>query len=187
MMWSVYVDDSNIVDFRTAKGSGQHLGMKGFQLLGTPFAPNKSKTMNTSNDHLGVVTDLANAISKCSVEFWPRQSLCDKAKGMIQTFKTNNYMSPASSSKFRGIVGFTSTAMAYHVGRAGMHPLKQRQYSDHPPYTLSHSLRRSLDFHDLLLSSWVRRELSLEPSSEKSLLLASDAQADTAPTGGYIA
>ena len=149
VMWSVYVDDSNIVDFKTAKGSGQALGRRGFQLLGTPFAPNKSKTMNTSNDHLGIVTDLANAISKCSVEFWPRQSLCDKAKGMIQTSKTNNYMSPASSSKFRGIVGFTSTAMAYHVGRAGMHPLKQRQYSDRPPYTLSHSLGRSLDFHDL--------------------------------------
>ena len=86
LMWSVYVDDSNIVDFKTARGSGQFLGRRGFQLLGTPFAPNKSKTMNTSNDHLGVVTDLANAISKCSVEFWPRQSVCDKAKGMIQTF-----------------------------------------------------------------------------------------------------
>ncbi len=35
MMWSVYVDDSNIVDFRTAKGSGT-FGRRGFQLLGTP-------------------------------------------------------------------------------------------------------------------------------------------------------
>ena len=39
MMWSVYVDDSNIVDFRTVKGSGQRLGRIGFQLLGTPLAP----------------------------------------------------------------------------------------------------------------------------------------------------
>ena len=43
MMWSVYVDDSNIVDLKTTKGSGQHLGRRGFQLVGTPFAPNKPK------------------------------------------------------------------------------------------------------------------------------------------------
>ena len=49
----------------------------------------------------------------------------------------------SSSSKFQGIVGFTSTAMAYHVGRAGMHPLEQE------------ATLRSLDFHDLLIGSWV--------------------------------
>ena len=49
MMWSVYVDDSNIVDFRTAKGSGT-FGRRGFQLLGTPFSPppKKVQTLSTS-------------------------------------------------------------------------------------------------------------------------------------------
>ena len=48
LMWSVYVDDSNIVDFRTAKGSGT-FGRRGFQLLGTPFPPpQKVQTLSTS-------------------------------------------------------------------------------------------------------------------------------------------
>ena len=64
LMWSVYVDDSNVVDFGSNKGSAQWLGRVGFELLGTPFASNKSKPMATSNDHLGVVTDLSRAISK---------------------------------------------------------------------------------------------------------------------------
>ena len=46
-------------------------------------------------------------------------------------------MSPASFPVPRHS-GFTSTAMAYPVGRAGMHPLRQRQYSDSPPYILGH-------------------------------------------------
>ena len=61
----------------------------------------------------------------------------------------------SSSSKFQGIVGFTSTAMAYHVGRAGMHPLEQEATLQSPSLYIESLLRRSLDFHDLLIGSWV--------------------------------
>ena len=46
------------------------------------------------------------------------------------------------------VVEFTSTAMAYHVDRAGTHPLKQ----DNTPIALLRTKSRtgkSLDFHDL--------------------------------------
>ena len=43
---------------------------------------------------------------------------------VITQFKTSNYMSPAVPP-VASIVRFTSTAMAYHVGIAGMHPLRQ--------------------------------------------------------------
>ena len=33
LLWSVYIDDSNIMDFRSAKGSGQQLGKKGLNFL----------------------------------------------------------------------------------------------------------------------------------------------------------
>ena len=55
-------------------------------------------------DCLGVVTDLSQAVSKRVISFWPRQSLCDKALGMISNFRDTNYLTPAMSSKFRGVV-----------------------------------------------------------------------------------
>ena len=84
MMWSVYVDDSNIVDFRTAKGSGQRLGRRGFQLLGTPFAPKKSKTMSTSNDHLGVVTNWPKQLVIALSNFGQDRGCMTKARGNDQ-------------------------------------------------------------------------------------------------------
>ncbi len=65
------------------------------------------------------------------------------------------------SSKFRGVVQFTALPIAYRVGRAGMGPFKQRQYSDKPPWFLSHALERALDFHELLFTEEVRREVSV--------------------------
>ena len=48
------------------------------------------------------------------------------------------FMSPASSFKFRG-TGVHITAIAYHVGRTAMYPLKQKLYSDRPLITPSHT------------------------------------------------
>ena len=58
--------------------------------------------------------------------------------------------------------------MLYHNGRAAMHPHKQGQYSNHPPYTLGHS-GWSLKFHDLLLGPG-KEELSSTNSGESPLL-----------------
>ena len=119
LMWSIYVD-SNVVDFKSNRGSAQEFGRFAFGLLGTPFAELKSKSMTAANDHLGVVTDLSKAVSKRVISFWPRQSLCDKVLGMISEFRATNILTPAMSSKFRGIVQFTALPMAYRVGRAGL-------------------------------------------------------------------
>ena len=86
LMWNIYVDDSNVVDFKSNKGSAQRFGRFAFGLLGTPFAEQKSKPMTTSNDHRGIVADLCQAVSKRVISFWPRQPLCDKALGMISFF-----------------------------------------------------------------------------------------------------
>ena len=67
-----------------------------------------------------------------------------------------------------------------------MYPLRQRQYSDRPPYNTGSRTGVEPRFSDLLSKSWVERELSLDQSSERACN-ASGAQADTAPTGGYIA
>ena len=96
-------------------------------------------------------------------------------------------MTPAASSKFRGVVQFTALPMAYRVGRAGLGPFKQRQYSDKPPWALSHALSRALDFHEMLFRAKILREVPVGAHMAQTLLVASDAQADTSPTGGFIA
>ena len=74
------------------------------------------------------------------------------------------------------VVEFTSTAMAYHVDRAGTHPLKQ---DNTPIALLMHQVTywAKPRFSRLVVRSWVREKLSRNLSSEENLSLASNFQA----------
>ena len=69
-----------------------------------------------------------------------------------------------------------------------MNPLKNKgNNSDRPPYTTGSSLGWSPDFHDLLIKQLGKEGTEPRFELRESLPLASDAQADTSPAGGYIA
>ena len=75
--------------------------------------------------------------------------------------------------------GVTSTDKTYHVGRTEMHPLKQRQHSDRPTFTISHSFGRSLKFSRPIFKWLGKEELSFERAQSEAYCYLG-AQADTA-------
>jgi hypothetical protein len=176
-----------VVDSALAKGWGQTLTIGLFDLLGTPLAAEKRQFMAAVNTFLGIEHDLTD-VPAGTVWFWPKPGLITKAIAMIDRAFTEDDLSPGQASKLRGVLGFLCQSFWGRVGRSAMGPLKQRQYSDVPPWRLSHSLRRALQFFKLLIAEKPRRSLKLHPSHLPPLLVASDAQADPGqlPTGGWL-
>ena len=93
--------------------------------------------MSPEADFLGLVHNLGNALSEGTLTFWPRQKLCDKLGDLISNALGDNSCTPAEASKIRGVAGFMELGIFARIGRAGMGSLKQRQYVDQPPWTLS--------------------------------------------------
>eukprot|EP00971_Amphidinium_carterae_P293906 5834973-Amphidinium_carterae.1 len=104
----------------------------------------------------------------------------------MRTALQSNTLTPAQAAKLRGVLTFSGQAMCGKVGRAALGPLKQRQYVDTPPWTLSFSLKRSFEFFQLLLDLHLHRTVIVKPVRSHIIVVASDAQADTSPTGGYV-
>eukprot|EP00971_Amphidinium_carterae_P207954 4126593-Amphidinium_carterae.1 len=96
--------------------------------------------MSDTIDFLGVTSCLQQAVTSGVVQCFPWERLVAKVRDHILQAQKNNVLTPAQAAKLRGMLTFTSQAMAGRIGRAAMGPLKQRQYVDSPPWTLSLSL-----------------------------------------------
>jgi hypothetical protein len=187
MLVSMYVDDLNLVDLCSAKGHGQSLCRHIFQCLGVPLADDKRLDLASSNPFLGVMHDFTR-FAEGVVTFWPKGTLCTKLQGLITGHQLSDSMTPAESSKFRGVAGFMAQAMFGRIGRAAMGPFKKRQYSDQAPWQLSWQLIHALEFCSVLLRETPYREVWIRASAVHPLIIASDAQAEpgTQPTGGAV-
>ena len=147
-------------------------------LVGTAFAPAKSKTLGPSADFIGLVHDVGDCLQTGHVSLQPRPSLVEKASALLQDAMIANYLSPAQASKARGMLGFVFTGAFGKVGRAGFGPLVQREYSDKSPFSLSHSLLRSLQYLQDLVQLAPARIISVSKVQRLPLYVASDARLD---------
>ena len=188
LLWSMYVDDGSLTDASKARGSGQELVGYAFCRLGTPFADAKRATMSDRGTFLGVDHYMHQAASHGAVSFRPTGKLQQKATAQLADMLAEDSCTPAAASKFRGTAGFCAHALWGRVGRAGFGPFRQRQYSDTEPWSLSHSLRRSISFFQCLLTACPSRIIDCKASRRPLVVIASDAQADagTQPGCGYL-
>ena len=185
---AMYVDDSNVTDLASAEGAGQLAAQCLCTELGTPVAPQKTREMAATGDFLGILHDFTDTQASGKVAFWARESLVDKAVQLIAARRKEDRLTPGDASKLRGLLGFVGRPAWQGVGKAAMGALRQRQYSDKEPWSLSNCLRRALDFFDLILDERPRRFVDIQPRSDPLILIASDARAsrDALPTGGYV-
>eukprot|EP00971_Amphidinium_carterae_P008635 169949-Amphidinium_carterae.1 len=151
VLLAMYVDDAHVADLSTAKGTGQQLVQDLFAVLGSPVAPHKHQPMAGTVEFLGLVADVSHAFSLGLVEFWPKPALVQKILALIAQARSKNALTPADASKLRGTLSFASHAMYGRIGRAAAGPLRQRQYVDRAPWTLSHALERTFEFYEALL------------------------------------
>ena len=180
LLWAMYVDDSNVVDFADGKGSAQWLGRRVLLAIGVPLAEHKKVLMSPCSTFLGMLHDLGRALSQGVCTFTARDAVKEKLRQLISACAKQT--TPAQASKIRGIAGFTALAMYGRIGRVAMGPLKQRQYTDKFPWDNSRALDYAYEFLLLLLGILIPREVSVMPHSDKVLLVATD----SAPTGGAI-
>ena len=95
---------------------------------------------------------------------------------------------PGDAAKFWGLLGFAGQAEYGQLGRIAMRPWKQRQSTDEPPWSLSHTMERSMSFIRMLLHVKPRRSVPIAPDHRPSLVVASDAQVEPGsyPGGGVL-
>ena len=110
-------------------------------MVGLPLAAHRAVDLNPEADFLGLVHNFSRAALDQNMAFVPRPSLVEKATGLLQEALLRNFCTPAQASKVCGVLGFLFTGAFGKVGRGGQQALRQRQYSDQPPFTLSNSLR----------------------------------------------
>ncbi len=174
LLVAMYFDDASVQDLKAAKGEAQASLAELVRVLGTPFAMPKRQHMDTQANFLGVTHDLSEAITKEQVAFWPKAELRDKVKGMFNEVIMNNSMTPACASKIRGTLGFLVRETWGKVGRGGMGPLIQREFTDTPPWSLSLSLLRSIEFHSAVLALSARRVMNVGDQRRELIVAASD-------------
>ncbi len=186
VLWSMYFDDGNIIDFASAKGEGQRLVQVLFACCGQPLSPPKRQRMAAQGDFLGLMHDMSGAIADGEIVFWPRPTLVKKASDIIAEAAANNWCTPATASKLRGIWSFMELGMFGRVGRGGQGALRQRQYTDARPWHLSYSLDRALHYMSVILNNVPKRVASVAVARRPPIIIATDAQADTHPTAGFL-
>ena len=68
---SMYFDDANFQDWKSAKGSAQEAVNSLMDGIGSPFADAKRQKMARTADFLGLEHDMANVLTQGEVKFWP--------------------------------------------------------------------------------------------------------------------
>jgi hypothetical protein len=178
VLCTMYYDDASLMDLAAARGRGQRYVRALFRMVGLPLAPKKQVDLNDSADFLGLTHSVRDALRAGHIVFTPREALLEKARGLILQRLQEDSCTPAQASKIRGVLGFLFTGVYGRVGRGGQQPLLQRQYSDTHPWSLSHSLRRALEYLLDTLQVVRPRDVSLYGDQVPPLIIASDGRQD---------
>ena len=134
--------------------------------------------LSATCDFLGLVHNLEQALTEGRIAFVPRERVGQSYTSLLDTCLEQEWCDPQQANKLRGIKAFTSLGQYGSVGRIGLAPLAQRQYSDQPPWQLSGRLRRGLQFLKMLDTMMPPRDVFLWKPWIPPLVVASDGRVD---------
>ncbi len=80
LLWAMYVDDGNLLDGASAKGSGQALIGEIFKLLGASLSSETRTPMALENEYLELAHSLAEVATDHCMTFWPREGLIAESR-----------------------------------------------------------------------------------------------------------
>ena len=143
-------------------------------MVGLPLAEKKQVSLNQTADFLGLTHEVVGAAQSGEMTFTPRAGLPEEAGTLMSERLQEDSCTPARASKISGVLGFLFTGMHGRVGRGGQQPLLQRQYSDVPPWQLSNTMRRALEYLQDILHVVRPRKVLLWGDGLPPLVLASD-------------
>ena len=139
MLFSMYFDDATMQNWESEAFHSQACVADLMQVLGSPWATEKSQSSIHIGDFLGLMHDVSLAKAGI-VLFWPRDSLVSKVLSIIGIAREAG-LHPGMASKLYGVSNFIETGMYSRVGRAGLWAIKDRQkeavFEITPPISLS--------------------------------------------------
>ena len=116
---SNYFDDTGVLDFAAARGSAQSFLWQLYTLLGFTLDPDKDGPMASQRHFLGLLLDLARALSDTSMMIHLKEGLAESLLSDIGSILSSNRCTPAEAAKLRGKLGWASCAMYGRCGRGG--------------------------------------------------------------------
>ena len=182
----MYYDDVSLRDLAAAKGAGQMLVNTIFTKLGAPLSERKQQRLADGAEFLGLEHDVSQAFTTGEISFWPRAGLIDQIRDRILEILESGVCTSNQANKLLGVLGFTATGMWSRVGRIGVGVLQQRAHARVRTRAVDPMLVAVLDFFLVLLQAQPRRVAPVLPPALAPVVIASDAQADSSPTGGYL-
>ena len=171
MLFSMYYDDASFQDWTTTADHAQEQLSKFMELLGAPWAPEKSQKCAPGANFLGLHHDCSRA-HLGYVSFWPMPHLIEKVTNIIKVAREVGLGSGAAS-KLYGVTNFLETGMYSRVGRAGLDAIKCRQYEDESE--VSQTLLDAFNLIQGLLQLQPRREYALFRGAVRRILVMTDA------------
>ena len=171
VLLSKYFDDATLQDWADQIEDAKRCANEIMQLLGSPWAKEKSQPCQERGDFLGLIHDLSE-VREGIIHFWPREALVVKVRDIIGLARKAGIWS-GTAAKLYGVSNFLETGMFARVGRAGLAAIKDRQYSDETDITPE--IIASFDLLEDLFRMQPRREYRLAAGSFSRFLVASDA------------
>lgn len=183
----MYYDDEEMVDLACAGGDGQRYARSMFHLCGARLAPQKARDLAPSSEFLGSIHHVGEAFTRGVASIEPREVAAKKAIGLADDALNANFLGPGEASKLRGVVSSFCFGDGGGMEKIALGPIKQRQYYDTPPFTLSHQLVRALRLVNTITLEYGSRQVKIYPSLKLPLVCASDARMDEeAPPSGAV-
>ena len=177
-MASMYFDDLTVQDLQSNKGSSQQFCINLASILGSAFSEEKHQPMQASADFLGLCHNVGDCHTQQGVTFWVRDRLLVKVNGYISDALHSGTLRPGVASKLFGCLTFLAQGCWGKVGRSGLQPLQDRQYSMDRDNSLTPELLRSFSFISDFLSLRPQRCYPLDISTAPRFIIASDAAQD---------
>jgi hypothetical protein len=179
LLWVVsehYYDDNDITEPDWAEGSGQAalVYFCSERLLGFPFDPEQEDEMDTSNEYLGVISDLVPS-TEGTVEMDVSRKRRSKLKALVVETEQDNTCRSGLASSIFGKAGFMLSPCYGSVGSACLQPVKRREYQKNAK-DLDDDLRDSLEFIKLVCDKLPPVRLPLLPTSGDRVVIFTDAE-----------
>ena len=167
-------DDVTCQDFASLAHRSQEQVEELFRMFGYLFAEAKRQQPQTSGDFLGLRHDLSQMQTNGHIKDWVRQRLVDKVQDMIDNARATGLLRPGTASKLFGWHGFLDYGAFGRIARAGLNPLKNRQYAKSES-RLTAVLTMAFDTIEAVLALHPSREVPVLPLNRLRVVAASGA------------
>ena len=167
-----YYDDYTVIEPGVVAATSKRLFERAVAILGWNFECKVSPSESFVS--LGVQFNVGRVLSHGCLTICNTERRVANLAFELNLIKKEGLLSPARAASLRGKLGFAFSQTFGKVGRAGLRPLTDRQYSPGGTKTLTPQLLLSFEFWNSLLNSAIPRTLNFDLGTLPPVLVFTD-------------